>query len=322
MENDTWLITGGAGYIGAHIAEEFILAGKTVVVYDSLYQGLESRITYLSAKYNVEVPLIKADIRDYAEIEKTINSWQIYGIVHAAALKDVGESVEKSNEYFEVNQEATTELLNIVKRNGVKRFIFSSTAAVYGTPDTFEPCTEGAEKRPISPYGESKLKAESEVTDFINIEGNIGTSLRFFNVVGTASKELSDNSASNLIPIVLNKLKNHEAPKIYGVDYPTPDGTCVRDYVDVRDIARAHLTAANATKKLPPAMNIGTGRGASVREVVHLLLEASDKSEMKVVEVERRAGDPAYICADINLAKSAMGFTSKYSLEESIRSLF
>ena len=322
MTQETWLLTGGAGYIGTHIADEFIRNGKNVVIYDSLYQGLESRIVYLRAKHNVEIPLIKADIRDYNEIENVIRTHKIDGIVHTAALKAVGESMEKPDEYFEVNLDATTELLEIAKRNGVKRFIFSSTAAVYGSPDSMDPCKEDGDKKPISPYGDSKYQAESKVTDFINLEGNHGTSLRFFNVVGAAAPELLDNSVENLVPIVLGKLNKGEEPTIFGTDYPTPDGTCIRDYVDVRDIARAHLAAANATTKLPPAMNIGTGRGASVREIIKLVLEATNKADTKVNEVERRAGDPAFLCADINLAKTAMGFTSQYSLEESVRSLF
>jgi UDP-glucose 4-epimerase len=126
----------------------------------------------------------------------------------------------------------------------------------------------------------------------------------------------------NLVPIVLGKLNKGEAPTIFGTDYPTPDGTCIRDYVDVRDIARAHLAAANATTKLPDTMNIGTGRGASVREIIKLVLEATNKADTQVIETDRRAGDPAFLCADVTLAKTAMGFESKYSLEESVRSLF
>jgi UDP-glucose 4-epimerase len=322
MAGERWLLTGGAGYIGTHIADEFIRAGKSVVIYDSLYQGPESRIVYLRAKHGVEIPFVKADIRDYNEIESVIRKHKIDGIVHTAALKAVGESMEKSDEYFQVNLEATAELLRIAERNGVNKFIFSSTAAVYGSPDSIDPCTEDGPKAPISPYGDSKYQAESKVTAFINTPGNHGTSLRFFNVVGTAAPELLDNSVENLVPIVLGKLNKGEAPVIFGTDYPTPDGTCVRDYVDVRDIARAHLAAADATTKLPPAMNIGTGRGASVREIIKLVLEAINKSDTAVIENERRAGDPAILCADINLAKSAMGFTSQYPLEASIRSLF
>jgi UDP-glucose 4-epimerase len=322
MTQETWLLTGGAGYIGTHIADEFIRAGKSVVIYDSLYQGLESRIVYLRAQHKVEIPFIKADIRDYNELESVIRTHNVDGIVHTAALKAVGESMEKSGEYFQVNLEATTELIAIAKRNNVKKFIFSSTAAVYGSPDSMDPCKEDGPKAPISPYGDSKYQAESAVTTFINTPGNHGTSLRFFNVVGAAAPELLDNSVENLVPIVLGKLNKGEAPTIFGTDYPTPDGTCIRDYVDVRDIARAHLAAADATTKLPETMNIGTGRGASVREIIKLVLDATKKSDTKVIEVERRAGDPAFLCADVTLAKSAMGFESKYSLEASVRSLF
>jgi UDP-glucose 4-epimerase len=322
MTQETWLLTGGAGYIGTHIADEFIRAGKSVVIYDSLYQGLESRIVYLSAKHKVEIPFFKADIRDYNELESVIRTHKIDGIVHTAALKAVGESMEKSDEYFQVNLEATQELIAIAKRNNVKKFIFSSTAAVYGSPDSMDPCKEDGPKAPISPYGDSKYQAESAVTAFINTPGNFGTSLRFFNVVGAAAPELLDNSVENLVPIVLGKLNKGEAPTIFGTDYPTPDGTCIRDYVDVRDIARAHLAAANATTKLPDTMNIGTGRGASVREIIKLVLEATNKADTQVIETDRRAGDPAFLCADVTLAKSAMGFESKYSLEESVRSLF
>jgi UDP-glucose 4-epimerase len=322
MTQETWLLTGGAGYIGTHIADEFIRAGKSVVIYDSLYQGLESRIIYLRTQHKVEIPFIKADIRDYNELENVIRTHKIDGIVHTAALKAVGESMEKSDEYFQVNLEATRELIAIAKRNSVKKFIFSSTAAVYGSPDSMDPCKEDGPKAPISPYGDSKYQAESAVTAFINTPGNHGTSLRFFNVVGAAAPELLDNSVENLVPIVLGKLNKGEAPTIFGTDYPTPDGTCVRDYVDVRDIARAHLAAADATTKLPETMNIGTGRGASVREIIKLVLDATKKSDTKVIEVERRAGDPAFLCADVTLAKSAMGFESKYSLEASVRSLF
>jgi len=318
---ESWLLTGGAGYIGTHIADEFIRAGKSVVIYDSLYQGLESRIVYLRTHHNVEIPFFKADIRDYNELENVIRTHKIDGIVHTAALKAVGESMEKSDEYFQVNLEATQELIKIATRNNVKKFIFSSTAAVYGSPDSMEPCKEDGPKAPISPYGDSKYQAESAVSAFINTPGNFGTSLRFFNVVGAAAPELLDNSVENLVPIVLGKLNKGEAPTIFGTDYPTPDGTCIRDYVNVRDIARAHLAAADAATKLPDIMNIGTGRGASVREIIKLVLDATNKTDTQVIETDRRAGDPAFLCADVTLAKKAMGFESKYSLEESVRSL-
>ena len=322
MTPERWLLTGGAGYIGAHIADEFICNDKSVVIIDSLYQGLESRITFLRAKHGLEIPFIKCDIRDYNEIESLIREYKIDGIIHTAALKAVGESMEKPDEYFQVNLEATNELIEIAKRNGVKKFIFSSTAAVYGSPDTMEPCKEDGPKAPISPYGDSKYQAESKVTAFINTPGNHGTSLRFFNVVGTAAQELLDNSVENLVPIVLGKLNKGQAPEIFGTDYPTADGTCVRDYVDVRDIARAHLVAADFEGVLPPAMNVGTGHGGSVREVIKLVCEAAGRSDVVAIEEGRRAGDPAFLCADVSLIKRAIGFGSKFSIEVSVGSLF
>jgi UDP-glucose 4-epimerase len=274
MTRETWLITGGAGYIGTHIADLFIADGKDVVLLDSLYQGLESRVEYLRKKHNQEIPLEVVDIRDYTALENILSNQSFTGIVHTAALKAVGESVEKPDEYKEVNFTASAELLKLAQKHGIKKFLFSSTAAVYGSPDTMEPCKENGPLAPISPYGSTKLDAESKVTEFINTAGNSGTSLRFFNVVGTGAQELLDNSVENLVPIVLGKLNKGEAPVIFGTDYATQDGTCVRDYVDVRDIAQAHLVAANATSAIPPIINVGTGRGASVREIINLVLEA------------------------------------------------
>ena len=322
MTSETWLITGGAGYIGTHIADLFIADGKDVVLLDSLYQGLKPRVDYLSKKHGRQIPLHIVDIRDYTAVENILKSQTFTGIVHTAALKAVGESVEKPDEYKEVNFTATAELLILAQKHGVKKFLFSSTAAVYGSPDTMEPCKENGPLAPISPYGSTKLDAESKVTEFINTPGNVGTSLRFFNVVGTAAQELLDNSVENLVPIVLGQLNKGEAPVIFGTDYPTTDGTCVRDYVDVRDIAAAHLIAANATGAIPPIINVGTGRGASVREIINLVLDAANKSDTAVIEAPRRAGDPAFLCASVDLAATAMGFKSKYTLEESIRSLF
>jgi UDP-glucose 4-epimerase len=231
--------------------------------------------------------------------------------------------MEKPDLYFEVNLTATIELLKIAEQNNVKNFIFSSTAAVYGSPDSMEPCREDGPVAPISPYGDSKLQAEAHVEQFLNKPGNRGTSLRFFNVIGSAaSPQLLDNSVENLIPIVINKMKAGQSPVIFGTDYPTDDGTCIRDYVDVRDIARAHLAAADSTDVLPTVINIGTGRGASVRQIIELVLAELKKSDTPVIESDRRAGDPAFLCADVSLAKSALNFESRYSLQESIVSVF
>lgn len=321
MTNQVWLLTGGAGYIGSHVADEFLAAGKDVVIYDSLYQGLESRIEYLRKKYDKEIPLIVADIRDTETFTKTLEQYKPYGIVHTAALKAVGESMEKPDEYFEVNFHATTKMLEIIAAHNIHHFIFSSTAAVYGAPDHSNPIKEDDEKNPISPYGASKLAAEGEVNKFLALPGNHGTSLRFFNVVGATAPELLDNSTENLVPIVINKLEAGQPPVIYGTDYPTPDGTCVRDYVDVRDIARAHLAAADFTDTLPLAMNVGTGRGGSVREVIRLVSEAAGRTDVVATEIERRVGDPAYLSANVSRIQLSLGFYANISLEASIRSL-
>jgi UDP-glucose 4-epimerase len=231
--------------------------------------------------------------------------------------------MEKRDLYFEVNLTATIELLKIAEQNGVKNFIFSSTALVYGGSDSMEPCREDGPVAPISPYGDSKYQAETYVEQFLSKPGNRGTSLRFFNVIGSgATPELLDNSVENLIPIVMNKIKAGQSPVIFGTDYPTEDGTCIRDYVDVRDVARAHLAAADSTNILPTKINIGTGHGASVRQIIELVLAELKKSDTPVVESERRAGDPAFLCADVSLAKSALNFESRYSLQESIASIF
>ena len=322
MTPQCWLITGGAGFIGSHIADVFLSSGKDLVIIDSLFQGLESRIEFLRKKHNKKIPLIVADIRDTTKLSEVLMFYKPYGIIHTAALKSVSESIEKPDEYFEVNTQATTKLLELASLQGIKNFIFSSTAAVYGSPNHSSPVTEAESKNPISAYGDSKLAAEREVEKYLSIPGNHGTSLRFFNVIGTTSKELMDNSIENLVPIVINKLKIGQAPVIYGTDYSTADGSCVRDYIDVRDIARAHLAAADSSAKLPLAMNVGTSRGGSVREIISLIGEAFGRGECSASEVGRRAGDPAFLCADVSLIMKVLGFTAQYTLEDSIKSLF
>jgi UDP-glucose 4-epimerase len=319
---NTWFITGGAGYIGAHIADALLNEGKRVIVYDSLYRGLESRIEYLSNKYNQEIPLIVGDIRDRDTLTAAIQEYKPEGVIHTAALKSVAESMENPNDYFEVNYEATKSLIEIISSSGIHHFIFSSTAAVYGVSNHSNSVKEENPKNPISPYGASKLAAEAEVNLFLERPGNFGTSLRFFNVIGTAAQELLDNSIENLVPIVINKLKSGQAPAIYGTDYATPDGTCIRDYVDVRDVARAHLMAAKSICALPLSMNVGTGHGASVREVIKLLCASLNQTEIMAIELDRRLGDSDSVVADVSLISSTLDFRTTYSLKDSIEALF
>ena len=273
MTVEKWLVTGGAGFIGAHVTDLFLNNGKQVVLVDSLLKGMESRVEYLRKKHNTDVPLEVFDIREKRMLEEVIVRNEFKGIVHLAALKSVNESVDNPTEYMDVNYSATNELLKLAQKHGIKKFIFSSTAAVYGEPDSMQPCKENDPLNPISPYGSTKLDAERKVTQFVTTPGNSGTSFRFFNVVGTSSKELVDNSVENLVPIVLGKLSNKEAPEIFGNDYPTKDGTCVRDFVDVRDIAAAHLVAANTSRQIPTVINLGTGTATSVRQVIDIVLK-------------------------------------------------
>lgn len=322
MTQQTWLITGGAGYIGSHIADLFLDDNKEVVIYDSLDQGLQSRIEYLSKKHGKKIPLIVADIRDVARFEEVLETYKPQGVIHTAALKAVGESMEKPDEYFEVNHGATAIMLESLTKHDIRNFIFSSTAAVYGSPDHSNLILEDDPKNPISPYGASKLAAEEEVDKYLALPGNRGTSFRFFNVVGTADPELKDNSVENLVPIVIKKLLAGEAPVIFGTDYSTPDGTCIRDYVDVRDVAQAHLLVANTTRELPLHMNVGTGKGESVKKVIKLVCDAASMRDVVIEEKSPRAGDPASLSANVERIKHSIDFGSRYNLRESIESLF
>ncbi len=321
MGKKLWLITGGAGYIGSHIADEFLKDGKSILIYDSFYSGLESRIDYLRIKNNAEIPIVKADIRDYVMLESVFLNNEFEGIVHCAALKSVSDSIENPQEYFDVNFEATTVLLEFAKLHQVKKFIFSSSAAVYGNPNSMRPCSELESKIPLSPYGDSKLQAELAVSEYLGIKGNLGASLRFFNVIGTAAPALRDNSEKNLVPILINRLHEGLEISIFGTDYPTPDGTCVRDFVDVRDISKAHLAVTKSIRELPKAMNIGTGRGTSVLNVIDSIETISRKYFKGIMNCPRREGDPASLCAEVKLSKLAMGFEATYTLNQSLRSV-
>ncbi len=322
MTTRPWLITGGAGYIGSHIADEFLSSGIDVVIYDSLERGIESRVDYLRKKYKKEIPLIVDDIRNSEFFARVLKQIEPEGVIHTAALKSVSESLDKPDLYLDVNFESTKRILILLTQQGIKNFVFSSSAAVYGSTDGQNPIRETDQQDPISPYGASKLAAEKVINSFLLVPGNFGTSLRFFNVVGTVASELMDKSIDNLVPIVIKKLRSGEPPIIFGTDYQTPDGTCVRDYVDVRDVARAHLKVATSKKTLPFAMNVGTGRGESVREVIRLIGQSFRLESVDALESNRRPGDPESLFADVTLISQSIGFEALYSLKESIESMF
>lgn len=322
MQKDICLITGGAGYIGSHIADVFLKNGKNVVIYDSLSNGLASRIEYLNNRYGRNIPFIIGDIRDESNLEKILEEYSPKSIIHTAALKSVAASILNPVEYNEVNYHSTASLLILAKKHGVQKFIFSSTAAVYGNPSTGIPIKEDTETTPISPYGESKLAAEKIVHEFLAIPGNLGTSFRFFNVVGTAAPELVDNSIDNLIPILMENFRRGKSPIVFGSDYETRDGTCVRDYVDVRDVARVHFEAHERNQILPDVLNVGTGLGNSVDEVIQIVSRFFGLQRPRVIYGSRRNGDPGTLLADTQRVKDILNFTPQFSLEESISSLF
>ena len=300
----TWLITGGAGYIGAHVVRALAAAGHATVAFDDLSTGKKSRLS-------ADVPLVVGSILDRDLLASTIREYEIAGVVHLAAKKSVAESVENPELYERTNVLGTETVLAAAHAGGVRYFVNSSSAAVYGESGIAR-VAESDVAIPTSPYGATKLAAEG-IVDRYRALGMATCSLRYFNVAGSVAVELRDDSVANLFPIILRNIEAHERPKIFGNDYETPDGTCIRDYVHVRDIADAHLIAAKMLVKgeLPAVMNIGTGTGSSVLEVVRTLLDLTGSS-LEPEFVERRAGDIGELVADVSLARRVLGvdFTS------------
>ena len=310
-----WLITGGTGFIGSHVALAFVEAGHEVLVLDHSDSKAHYKLNEISPSFNGNI----CDTTTYVEkIEKA----KIDGIINLAALKSVEESKRLPKLYYDVNHLGTLRLLETAEKLGIKYFIQSSTAAVYGNNPKGIVSEEDA-LEPISPYGESKIEAEKALNKFIERDVLRGTSLRYFNVAGTVRRSLKDTSQDNLIPKVLLALSKNEAPIIFGDDYPTKDGTCIRDYVHVEDVARAHLLAAEklVDKQIAKAINIGTGTGYSVKEVIEALL--LDKSSPLVPIIERRReGDPASLTANVDLAKTEISFSASKTLQDMVRSSF
>ena len=311
----TWLITGGAGYIGSHIVELFLESNLEVVVFDNLSTGRKKRIS-------TQVPLIQANILQPTEVKKALENFHISGIINLAALKSVSESLRLPNKYAEVNHQGVKILLECAKESGVQSFIQSPSAAVYGNSAS-SIVTENSRLHPMSPYGVSKLEAEKEVEKFILNGHGRGVNLRYFNVVGSKNERLRDFSAENLFPIVIEKINRNEPPMIFGNDYPTQDGTCIRDYVHVLDIAKAHLLAAKTleSKQINQSLNLGTGKGYSVIQIIGALLDSKNSKLIPQV-VERRIGDPAALIADISLAKLEIDFEAEFGLQDMVDSTY
>ncbi|GAA2775369.1 UDP-glucose 4-epimerase GalE [Streptomyces rameus] len=310
----TWLITGGAGYIGAHVVRAMTEAGERTVVYDDLSTGVAERVP-------AEVPLVRGSVLDADLLARTLAGHGITGVVHLAAKKQVGESVERPLHYYRENVEGLRVLLEEVTRAQVPSFLFSSSAAVYGMPDV-DLVTEETPCRPLSPYGETKLAGEWLVRATARATGLATASLRYFNVAGAAAPDLADTGVYNLVPMVFERLTQGAAPRVFGDDYPTADGTCVRDYIHVVDLAEAHVTVARALASSPGAdltLNIGRGEGVSVREMVDRINSVTGYDRPPTV-TPRRPGDPARVVASAARIATELGWQAKYDVQDMISS--
>ncbi|GGV30792.1 UDP-glucose 4-epimerase GalE [Streptomyces longisporoflavus] len=311
----TWLITGGAGYIGAHVVRAMTEAGERAVVYDDLSTGVAERVPR-------GVPLVTGSTLDADLLSRTLREHAVTGVVHLAGKKQVGESVEMPLHYYHENVEGLRVLLSAVTQAGVASFVFSSSAAVYGMPDV-DLVTEETPCLPMSPYGETKLAGEWLVRATGRAHGLSTASLRYFNVAGAASPDLADTGVFNLIPMVFEKLTAGESPRVFGADYPTPDGTCVRDYIHVADLAEAHVatarTLAAAARGTDLTLNIGRGEGVSVREMAALINEVTGYDRPATVTA-RRPGDPARVVASADRAATELGWSAKRDVREMVAS--
>ncbi|MFJ8821778.1 UDP-glucose 4-epimerase GalE [Streptomyces sp. NPDC102467] len=312
----TWLITGGAGYIGAHVVHALRAAGEHPVVYDDLSTGVAERVPS-------DVELVIGSTLDRALLDRTLTDHGVTGIVHLAGKKQVGESVERPLHYYHENVEGLRVLLAAVTAaDAVRSFVFSSSAAVYGMPDV-DLVTEDTPCVPMSPYGETKLAGEWLVRATGRATGLATASLRYFNVAGAATPELADTGVFNLVPMVFERLTAGEAPHIFGADYPTPDGTCVRDYIHVTDLAEAHVATARRLADAAPGtdltLNIGRGEGVSVHEMITLITAETGYDRAPLI-TPRRPGDPPRVVASADRIATELGWSAKRDVRDMVAS--
>ena len=299
----TWLVTGGAGYIGSHIVVRLLESGYRVIVIDNLSTGRRQRIPS-------NVKFIEGDILDLEFLKSVLSENEVTGVIHLAGKKSVVESFSVPEDYFRTNVKGTINLLRACEAMDVKYFIFSSTAAVYRDPKSDVALRENAALSPSSPYGESKLSAEKAILG----ESNSKISkviFRYFNVTGLLKPDLAESDAPNLVPVIQRAILNNVPVEIYGSDHHTRDGTCIRDYVHVLDIADAHLAAIKlletSSEIRAEVLNLGTGKGHSVLEVIDNF-EKLGKTSIKRIFLNRRHGEPSVIVCDPGLAKSILGW--------------
>lgn len=317
------LVSGGAGYIGSHTCVELLQAGYDVVVADNLVNSSRKAIQRIREITGKEVPFVEMDLCDPTRVEELFQKFpEIDGVIHFAALKAVGESVAKPLEYYTNNLGSTLTILNGMRRHGVKNFIFSSSATVYGDPEVI-PVREDSPRTSTSPYGRTKLFIEQILEDCCRVDPELNVALlRYFNPIGAHPSGLIGEDPSgipnNLVPYIAKVATGElEMLHVFGGDWPTPDGTCVRDYIHVVDLAQGHVAAL---KKLESGCglfvcNLGTGRGYSVLDILHAYERACGR-ELPYVMDPRRAGDIAACWADPAKARTELGWTARYDIDD------
>jgi UDP-glucose 4-epimerase len=312
------LVAGGAGYIGSHVCKMLSNKGYDVIVYDNLSHGYKS-----FAKWGEFIP---GDISDEQLLDNVFKHYNIEAVMHFCAYIEVGESVKDPQKYYINNVSNTVSLLKVMLKNNIKKFIFSSTAAVYGHPERI-PIKEDDPKNPINPYGRSKWMVEQILEDYDKAYGLKSIRFRYFNAAGADEEaEIGEahNPETHLIPLILDAaLGVREDIKIFGTDYDTKDGTCIRDFIHVNDLADAHIKGLEYLLNGGETdyFNLGSGDGYSVREVIEAVKRVT-KTNFKVVEADRRPGDPPYLIANSEKARKKLGWSPKYSLEEIIETAF
>ena len=312
-----WLVTGGAGYIGSHVVAAMRKAGHSVVVLDDLSTGTEERVS--------AVPFVEGSVLDASTVQQTLQGHAVTGVVHLAAKKRVEESVRDPLTYYRENVEGLRVLLEVAGAARVESFVFSSSAAVYGAPD-LDIVREDSDCRPVNPYGQTKLIGERMIADVAAATGMRYACLRYFNVAGSAAPILADRGAHNLVPMVFQRLDEGRAPQIFGDDYPTPDGTCVRDFIHVSDVAMAHVAAAcGLAESRVDALtaNLGRGEGISVREVITIIRNVTGTADESWAEPElmaRRPGDPPRVVASADRIRKALGWRAQIGMREMVES--